>query len=546
MAVLARQSGLVPVGWGQAVTQPKRVRPRFVAKSYLHELDAPLLQLAKRDVWRVRDALEGGTQIFGSPGSGKSSGSARTMAHAMLGAGWGFLVLCARSEEVENWRRYCAETGRKNSLIVVSGDGARRFNFLTYELAKQPGNLTQNAVNLLTHILDAAEGRIGEQGADPFWKSATGELLSHAIDMLWRAHGRLTLADLVRLIAERPQTTAEVTDASWQGSSFWAATMDRLMGIGERPVHPLDDRTVSLIFSYFARTLGNPEHQKTVGSVIHTLTANLSRLLKGTLHDLFCTTTNLVPEYTFDGAVIVIDLPVVRYHEDGILAAHIWKYLWQRAVMARPIEKTTRPVVCWADECQFFLSSNDALFVSNSRAQRACSVYITQNLPTYYSRIVARNPADVADSLIGNFATKVFHANSDERTNRYAAELIGKGLQRRYSQSGGLNAGLSDGTSTQAGGSSSWGNSFGQHGGGGNRSSGSSWGEGTTRGTSQGTQEGWGVSEQIDYHVQPAEFASLAKGGPQHAGIVEAFLHRGGQPFRHTGLNHLPLRFRQS
>lgn len=526
----------------------RRLRPRFVARSYLYDLDAPLLRLSPRDPWRVRDALEGGTQVFGSPGSGKSSGSARTLAHAMLRAGWGFLVLCARNEEAATWRRYCKETGREKSLIVVDGSGSRRLNFLTYELARQPGNLTQNVVDLITHILDAAEGRVsGERGTDPFWKQASGELLSHSIDMLWHAWGRVTLEELTRLIAERPQTTEQVTEKAFQRSSFWVKTMDRLMGLAPEPAaHYLEPRIVSLIFSYFARTLGNPEHQKTTGSVTHTLTAKLSRLLKGMLHDLFCTTTNVVPEYSFDGAVIVVDLPVVRYHEEGILAAHIWKYLWQRAVMARTIEKTTRPVVCWADECQFFLSSNDALFVSNSRAQRACSVYITQNLPTYYSRITAPNPADVADSLIGNFANKIFHNNTDERTNRYASELIGKGAQLRYSQSGGTNQGTSQGQSINRGGSRQSGGSSSAQGHSGSYGSGSTWGDAENQGTTRGSQRGWSVQEVIDYYVQPAHFATLAKGGPQFKMRVEAILQRGGTAFKHTGQTFIPLRFKQS
>jgi NAD(P)-dependent dehydrogenase (short-subunit alcohol dehydrogenase family) len=546
MQAVARHGALLQTSSVQS--PPRVVRPRFVARSYLYDLDAPLLRLSPRDPWRVRDALEGGTQIFGSPGSGKSSGSARTIAHAMLRAGWGFLVLCARNEEAATWRRYCKETGREKSLIVIDGSRERRFNFLTYELAKQPRNLTQNVVNLLTHILDAAEGRVtGDRGADPFWKTSTGELLSHSIDMLWHAYGRVTLGELVRLLAERPQYTTQVTEAAFQQSSFWSKTMERLMGLAREPaVHYMEPRIISLIFSYFARTLGAPDHQKTTGSVVHTLTASLSRLLKGTLHDLFCTTTNVVPEYCFDGAVIVVDLPVVKYHDEGILAAHIWKYLWQRAVMGRVIEKTTRPVVCWADECQFFLSSNDALFVSNSRAQRACSVYITQNLPTYYSRIVAPNPADVADSLIGNFANKIFHNNTDERTNRYASELIGKGVQLRYSQSGGTNEGISQGESFNRGGSSQWGGSSSAQGHSGSHGGGRNWGESENRGTSRGNQRGWSTQEVIDYHIQPAHFATLAKGGPQYKMRVEAIMQRGGTAFHHTGQTFIPLRFKQT
>ena len=40
------------------------------------------------DVWRIRDACEG-TMIFGGTGSGKTSGSGRTLATSFLAAGFG-------------------------------------------------------------------------------------------------------------------------------------------------------------------------------------------------------------------------------------------------------------------------------------------------------------------------------------------------------------------------------------------------------------------------------------------------------------------------
>ena len=72
------------------------------------------------DVWRIRDACEG-TMIFGGTGSGKTSGSGRTLANSFLAAGFGGLVLCAKPDEPALWRGYAAETGRGSDLVMFGG-----------------------------------------------------------------------------------------------------------------------------------------------------------------------------------------------------------------------------------------------------------------------------------------------------------------------------------------------------------------------------------------------------------------------------------------
>ncbi len=111
------------------------------------------------------------------------------------------------------------------------------------------------------------------------------------------------------------------------------------------------------------------------------------------------------------------------------------------------------PIFLFADEAQFFVSSYDMEFQSTARSARAATVYITQNLPSLYARIGGRHPQDVADALIGNFQTKIFHSNTDHRTNQWAADMIGRELKRRGS------ANWSEGQSAQTsyGKNGSWG-----------------------------------------------------------------------------------------
>src|ERR1041385_5891553 len=96
-------------------------------------LASPLLWLSKNDPWTIREACEG-TAAFGATGSGKTSGSGAAIAKSFLLAGFGGLVLCAKRDESELWKRYCRETGRSGSLAIFGPQQPSRFNFLNYEL----------------------------------------------------------------------------------------------------------------------------------------------------------------------------------------------------------------------------------------------------------------------------------------------------------------------------------------------------------------------------------------------------------------------------
>ena len=549
--------------------------------SHLSDPETPLLLLSASDPWRIRDAFEG-TQIFGATGSGKTTGSGQAIARAFLRAGFGGLVLCAKPDERERWQRYAAECGRERSVIVFDGSGTRRLNFLHYEMARQESGqaVIFNLVHLLLHVLDVAEGRkTGDSREEPFWRNATGELLSHGLDMLWTAHGTITLDALFELIHSRPTSPAQKDDPKWQASSYWHETMQKCRPAPAHPIAPEDLRTIE---RYWTGVLAQAD-QRTPGNIVATLSARLNPLLKGPLRQLFSTTTNVVPEMTHEGAILVVDLPIRRWHEAGILAQQIIKYLWQRAIEARGVTATTRPVFLWADECQFFLSPYDAEFQSTARSARAATVYLTQNLPSYYAQIGGKHPEHIADSLLGNFQTKIFHANGDPRSNQWAADLIGKSIQyrrtygegERYGESAGTSYGESEnaGVSTMRGSSTSeqknqgWGGgwssssqpgsgtwnhhyNYGQSGGTGtNESQGTSrgrgWNWGSNRGESRDQSVNRGINEVIDYELQPAEFSRLRKGGPECGLQVDAIVFQGGRVWRHGNSTWLPCMFPQ-
>ncbi|MHB0704121.1 type IV secretory system conjugative DNA transfer family protein [Roseomonas mucosa] len=508
-------------------------QPAAPAPAAAFPLDTPLLRFSPlpRDAWTTRQACEG-TLIFGATGAGKSTGSGQAIAKAFLRNNYGGLVLCAKPEEAAIWRDYARQTGRENSLIIFDASAQRRFNFLSYEARSSERLVTHNLVALFMRVIEATKGRQGGDGDNPFWRDSVSRLLSNAFALLDAAYGRVTLAGLMDLIAGTAQTPAEVDTAAWRDTSSCIAALRKAHEAPARALPLPDYRAIS---DYFLREWPRM-NDRTRGDVLATLTSLINPFLTGYLRELFCTTTNVVPEMTHEGAILVIDLPIKEHAEAGILAQHIFKYLWQRATERRAkAGDATRPVFLWADECQFFVSEYDNEFQSTARSARACTVYLTQNLPALYTRIGGRNPEHATGALLGNFQTAIFHQNTNEATNRWAAELIGQVWQWVESHGESESLGESISESQSSGGGSSSGQ------GGGSTSSNSSFS--TTQGTSRTVGTSSTRSRQVQFEVLPSAFNGLRKGGGSEP--PEAIAVRGGRLWELTGRSWLRCAFPQ-
>lgn len=519
-------------------------------------LDTPLIQLGPGATFTLAHACQG-TQIFGGTGSGKTSGSGRALAHAFLRHGFGGLVLCAKPEESALWQRYAAETGRIASVLEIGPDAVWRFNFLDYILHKDGVQAANNAVNVLLRAAEAsrlAQDRPAAEGAQ-FWEDATRQLLMSAVPLLYAAYGRVTLDELYRLVQSAPQSEQEAMSEAWQGGSFCYAT---LTAARADPLWPLDERTLMACAAYWRFDFARLD-AKTRGNIVISLTSLLARFGHGRLHDLFCTQTTFVPDLCFEGAILILNMPVKSWQEDGIIAQHLIKFLWQRAVEARASRGgELRPVFLWADESQFFVNSYDPEFQSTARSARACTVYITQSLPTYYAKIGGQKPEHYTDMLLANLITRIFHANGCQVTNRWAADAIGQGIVLRSSANWGSSnggsrsssRGLSGGTNSSRGGgsSSSSGPGGSSYGGQSSWSSGANegWNRGFQKGTSWSDNEGESLQEQKDYKVDPSLFATrLRSGGASFNGRVDAVWVQPGRQFPRTGDIYTPITFLQ-
>jgi hypothetical protein len=456
-----------------------------------------------------------GTQIFGATGSGKTSGSGQALAIGLLKAGFGGLVLTAKKDEVDNWRQYLSEAERSESLVVFEPGGDYIFNFLEYEarVAESHGiSLTENLVSVFCAVMEVSQRSSGQGSQDAYWLRTLRQLLRNAIDLLLISGRTLSYQNIYEIVISAPTDPRYVVGDEWEhwrtDSHCFQAAREALARVKEGEPRFND---LSVTVNYWLKEYPNLAAE-TRSVVVSYFTSVADCFLRGALRDLFSpadtnSKVNLTPEVTHEGKVVVINIPVKEFNELGQFAQVLYKFIWQRATERRnPKKEGQRPVFLWADESQYFVSSHDMLFQTTARSSRAATVYLTQNISNYYALLPGEKGKAETDSLLGNFQTKIFHANGDSVTNTWAAELIGKEWDFRENHSSSV----------------------------GSRNSGN---EGSAQVSSS-------FSQTLDYQVLPMQFSTLKKGGFDNQQIVEAYIFQGGRVWS-NGKNYKGVQFKQ-
>ncbi len=478
-------------------------------------LSSPLLKLSHNDAaWTLANAVEGVLDL-GATGSGKTSGSGRALALAYLNAGFGGLVLTAKREERQLWEGYCKETGRLDDLVCFGPNFPSRFNFLAAEVRHQGSGagLTDNTLALLSDVQEIAERGTAEGGGREdagYWRQATRQASRNAIDAVVLATGSVSVPDLHELVTSAPTAIAEKDNAEWQKKSFcWqciAAADKAVRDQGQRE----DLHVVAKYWLWEYPKLAD----KTRSIILSGITSMVDLLNRGMLKQQFCKETNLTPEDTHDGKVILVDMPVHELREVGLIAQGIWKHAWQRAAERRDVRANPRPIFLWADEAHYFLTHFDQAFQTTCRSARVATVLLSQNISNFYAALGGNEKARVlADSLFANLNTKILHANSDFVTNQWASEMIGKSRQLFMS--------------------------------GGQSHSPDEQGLPFLFGMDGPHQSNSSFSEQYEFEIQPTVFTQLRTGGVKYKGLVDAIVFQNGTRFESTGRTWLPTTFRQ-
>lgn len=401
--------------------------------------------------WTCGDAFQG-TQILGGPGSGKTSTSGRRIAVALLryrredpAARFGGLVLTAKDDEVSRWGApahrdgepaYAGAAGRDRLELTAFGPrthlyrrfGFRQpdrpvgFNFLEYERQLYRGMgfpATPNLVSTLMVALSGGQDRAS--GSDPYWEEAVRQLTTNAIDLVELSDEPMTLDLVSEVVATAPQSLADLRTPAWRDRCC-ASLLRRAAARSDLDAGRESDLLATI--AYWTREFPALA-DRTRSIIVSSFTSRTSVLLRAPFREMFCGGTNVTPEDTHAGRIVILDLPIKVFGEAGRFAQVLFKTVWQKATEWRSISVRPNPVFLWVDESQYFATSHDVAFQQTARGSRAATVYLTQSLPNYYARLGSAAGRDRTDSLLGCLQTKIMHANSDVVTNEWAERLFG-------------------------------------------------------------------------------------------------------------------------
>lgn len=391
-------------------------------------LDLPLLYLSEdhADAYTIGDSLQHNL-VLGQTGSGKSSTSARVLLASMLKAGYGGLLTCVKTDDRAQYERYVREAGREKDLIVVTLDHdiPYRINFLEYEARRSGKAVAEVLVQLFHNILEITDsGRGGS--SDPFWRQSADKLIRYGLTVLRTAGVPLSLPNIWRLAVEAPVCLEEVDDPRWREKSF---VYHCLKQADAAPKSATEARDFDQAATYYVQEhprMGN----ECRGSVLATFSGMISPFLMAPLRDLYQTTTNVLPEMCSNGAIIILDIPVMGDSKElGQIAQVVFKLVWYRAMEQRDVRANPRPVFLLSDEHQYVYSSHDQLFLTTASALRVSVTLITQNISNFYAILPGDKGKAETDSLFGNCGTKWLHMNTDSVTNAWSASLIGSSRQ---------------------------------------------------------------------------------------------------------------------
>ena len=467
-------------------------------------LDIPLIDWQIGHPFTVRDACEG-VLIMGGLGSGKTSGSGALLAKKYLTKGFGGLVLTAKEEELNLWKKYCKECGRENDLIVFGHGYSRYFNFLDYECSRPDSGtgITHNIADTLKIVIKAGATEGNEQN-EAFWDSALQQLLVNSVDLCLLNDDTIRFEHIYKIVQSAPRNTSQLKNPEWCKSSSCVSLMMHLAkeinAMEKNEETDKKARRLHIIEDFF---LGNWLNlsEKTRSIVEQMFFGFGDRFMRDPLYTLFNTKTNITPEDTIDGKIIVVNLPYLIFEKTGKDGQILFKYVWQRAMQRRQITEDSNPTFLWVDEAHYFLHDHDIDHQSTARSYRACTVYLTQNLPNYTLHAGGGEKGMYRfKALAGNLGTKFFHANSDVETNQYASSLIGKQLAWLHNT-------------------------------------------GTSMGQNIGASEG--STQSLQNIIEPSDLAKQKTGGPINNFEVDVIIHRQGIPFKQTQRNHALLTINQ-
>jgi hypothetical protein len=419
----------------------------------------------------------------------------------------GGLVMVAKVDEIELWKKRAEIAGRSDDLLIVGPGSPHHFNFLQHEIVRHGAGAGQseNIANLIEDVVNIAErasGKTSQEGGggnEAYFRRAGKALTKDGIDVLKWAGEEVSIPNLHAFISTMPKTNAQMASPSWQRQSYYLHCMTR----ADEQVHdPKQRRDLKVVADFGMREW--PElSDKTQTSISSTVTFATATLARGELRTALCENTTITPEAAADGKIIVLGMPIREWGDVGQLFQTVWKLMFMRDMERRVVRENPRPVFLFADETQnFLIPKYDAQFQATCRSQRVAVVLAAQNLPSYYCNLANGDKGkSEADALLACLNTHIYHCNTCSVTNQWASARAGQCKQYLFNGHSGPEEDDAFSLLTGTGSSSTNG----------------------------------GFSESWEAEIQPSEFTRLRAGGPENNWLADASVVQANSIFKTTG-----------
>jgi hypothetical protein len=423
----------IPIGGAAALLaaawlrRRRRAGKRSLTPGRSAFLDRPILDLGGIP-FTGKMATEG-MFVCAELGWGKTFLVFQRVLKAYLHAGMGGYDLGAKSEDLETVRRLFRALGMEHKLVVIGPRHNHRINcFEALASIAPPDCIEEEIIGFFTSLLEIESRSASKSsGEDTKFFISHGQRLLGAILICLRLAGEpITAANIYRFLVSLPQTSAQLTDAGWQERSYANQCIGKAFNARKSPRDAADYENASL---YLLRELASLNDRTKTG-IISTVSAMLSKLLRGWMAEIWSSTTTVRIQDVFDGMWLYFDTSPLEYGEYGVYSLVMAKHLAQRGILRRRIDAGSRAVAIMGDEWQSIFVTADRDYQAVCRSQLGATWAATQNLTGLYSVLGGGPAAEAqAQSWMALFGAKVFGANTDWASNTYASQLCGMGLE---------------------------------------------------------------------------------------------------------------------
>jgi hypothetical protein len=356
--------------------------------------------------WYWEDFYKNGI-IFGQSGTGKTLCVLNALVDGLLSSTADSaeppsgLILDPKGDFLSKIGLVCRKYGRDRDLLVLNPKD------LSQSIYWNPFDSDDDALEISGRFAAVLESTGMEKGGDSFWIDSARKFIRYAIELLRLSNPPDQPPDFSQInrLSVDMKAISRCFDNLDDGDPRW-----------DGPLMYFNNEWMEL----------PPE---TRNSIMANLTNMIDPFLMAPYNTLFSgQSTKRVADMVDEGKILYVYMPIADRERMSRVICTFLKLEFYREVLKRPNKARSSFFLC--DEFQAFFTSapgkGDSDFFERSRQSNHANVIATQNYPALLK--AANDRESVVKNLVGNCGVKVFLRNTDESTNKFAAELFGQTL----------------------------------------------------------------------------------------------------------------------